>query len=828
MPLLAGTRLGPYEVLSAIGAGGMGEVYRAKDTRLDRDVAIKVLPTELSTDAERLSRFEREAKATAALSHPNVLAVYDVGTHEGAPYLVEELLKGESLLDRLRSGAVPVRKAVGIAVQFAHGLAAAHEKHLVHRDLKPANVFLTTDGTVKILDFGLARLAEGVPHEDAETTAGALAGMTQFGRVLGTTAYMAPEQARGLPVDARADIFAFGVVLYEVLAGERPFRGRTVSDTIAAILKDDPPPLPGRVPPALQRIVGQCLEKRPEDRFSSAHDLALALEAASSSIEAVPAGVIRAGAAADSWRFGASVVEGQGRSASSGVRRWRLRAIVGTSVLAVLLAAYYLFNPEDRLDGLLDQPQPTPVKSLAVLPLRAIGNPEGAEYIGLGLADAIITSIGQVGHLTVRPTSAIRKYAEAETDGLAAARQLKVDSVLEGTFQRVGNKIRVNVNLLRMPDGASMWSQSYDLSSTDIFELQDTLSQQVASRLLIKLSSAEASRLTKRYTSSARAHEHYLKGLYAEQKLRAALFSRNDAEAAVASFKKAIDLDPKYALAHAHLALVYSWLGIVAEPGNATWLELCNQSLTQAEALDSQLAETHVVRAELHWSSRMGFDVDSAIRELQLAEQLDPSSGHTELGTIYCHLGLAEPALRELQRALEIDPTSEYPQQRLIECSIFLNRPDEAITAQERFKLPSSRVAVAYIGQNRLDRAQVENDLDLARNPNDPYAQSIQTLLLAARGRYREAEAEIGRMDKAVENSRMYHHVAFHAACVYATQGKVAEALNWLRRTADTGLPDYPLFAGYPLLNRIREDSRFKQFLGEMKGRWDSYRARYP
>jgi serine/threonine protein kinase len=259
----------------------MGEVYRARDTRLGRDVSIKVLPGEFADDEERLKRFEREAKATAALSHPNVLAVHDVGTHEGVPYLVEELLEGESLRERLAQGAIPVREAVGIAVQVAHGLAAAHEKHIVHRDLKPENVFITSDGTVKILDFGLAKLVENVPIGEADTLTHAPTGATGLGRVLGTVAYMAPEQARGLPVDQRADIFAFGVVLHEMLSGRSPFRRDTSADTVSAILKEDPRPLPEGVPPALQGVVTQCLGKRPDQRFSSAHDLALALHAAS-------------------------------------------------------------------------------------------------------------------------------------------------------------------------------------------------------------------------------------------------------------------------------------------------------------------------------------------------------------------------------------------------------------------------------------------------------------------------------------------------------------------------------------------------------------------
>jgi eukaryotic-like serine/threonine-protein kinase len=288
MKLTAGTRLGRYVVVAPLGAGGMGEVWRAHDDRLGRDVAIKVLPAELAADPELLRRFEREAKATAAISHPNILAVHDVGAHEDVPYLVEELLEGEVLRERLKRGPVPVREAVGIALQIARGLAVAHEKRIVHRDLKPENVFITRDGIVKILDFGLAKVVGAVPLGEAETLTRAPTGATEPGRVMGTVAYMAPEQARGLPVDHRADIFAFGVVLHELLSGARPFRGETVNDTIAAILKDEPLPLPSDVPPSLVRLVAQCLEKDPARRTTSARDLVEDLDTVSGAAATAP------------------------------------------------------------------------------------------------------------------------------------------------------------------------------------------------------------------------------------------------------------------------------------------------------------------------------------------------------------------------------------------------------------------------------------------------------------------------------------------------------------------------------------------------------------
>ena len=300
MRLTAASKLGPYEIVSAIGAGGMGEVYRARDPRLGRDVAVKVLPPSFSADPDRLRRFELEARAAAALNHPNILAVHDVGSHESAPYLVSELLEGETLRERLSQphAGLPVRKAVEYAVQIAHGLAAAHDKNLVHRDLKPENVFITTDGRVKILDFGLAKLTQSDGALNATELPPTTPNLnTQSGMILGTMGYMAPEQVRGLPVDHRADIFAFGVMLYEMLSGQRAFQGATSADTISAILKEDPPDLPvaeRHIPPALERIVDRCLEKSPSARFQSATDLAFALESLSSHSDRSEAGAVPA------------------------------------------------------------------------------------------------------------------------------------------------------------------------------------------------------------------------------------------------------------------------------------------------------------------------------------------------------------------------------------------------------------------------------------------------------------------------------------------------------------------------------------------------------
>jgi len=284
MTLSAGTRLGPYEVLAPLGAGGMGEVYRARDTRLGREVAVKVLPAAFSADRDRLRRFEQEAQAASALNHPNILTIHDIGTHEGSPYVVSELLEGGTLRERLGDGALAARKAIDYTIQIAHGLAAAHEKGIVHRDLKPENLFVTKDGRVKILDFGLAKLTQPETIAGSLTEVPTVTAGTEPGVVMGTVGYMSPEQVRGRPADHRSDIFAFGSILYEMLSGQRAFRGDSAIETMSAMLKEEPAELSQSVtgvPPSLERIVRRCLEKNPEERFQSARDVAFALEAVS-------------------------------------------------------------------------------------------------------------------------------------------------------------------------------------------------------------------------------------------------------------------------------------------------------------------------------------------------------------------------------------------------------------------------------------------------------------------------------------------------------------------------------------------------------------------
>ncbi|MFI5165439.1 MAG: protein kinase [Thermoanaerobaculales bacterium] len=437
----AGTQLGPYEVVAPIGAGGMGEVYRARDTRLDRDVAIKVLPPEFASDPERLRRFEQEARAVAALSHPNVLAIFDVGTHESIPYLVTELLEGESLRDRLKAGGLTVRKAVETAVQIAQGLAAAHEKGIVHRDLKPGNVFVTTNGQVKILDFGLAKLAQPeTPHDPyAKTVSGEPS--TQSGAVLGTMGYISPEQLRGQRADARSDIFSFGCVLYEMLAAKSPFLKHTGAETVAAILHEDPAPLSGtgrEIGPALQEIVHRCLEKRQEDRFSSAHDLALALRAYSGGTE-TPAMVtarapVRVLRARRSWLIGAT----------------------GVVLLAVAAVALLVWAPW-RKTAPAASFEP---KSVVVAVFENQTGDASLNKMGTQIADALTNDLLKTGEMKVAVNPiATGRLGEASGDSLLRLAQgTRSALVVAGTYDLRGDQFEVQARVVDPWQGAVMYT----------------------------------------------------------------------------------------------------------------------------------------------------------------------------------------------------------------------------------------------------------------------------------------------------------------------------------------------------------------------------------
>ena len=444
-----GDMLGPYEVLAPIGAGGMGEVYRAADTRLGRHVAVKVLPAAVSADETRLRRFQLEARAASALNHPNILTVYDIGVHGGAPYLVTELLEGQTLAQHVGARPLPVAGAVDIALQIADGLAAAHAKGIAHRDLKPDNIFVTTGGRAKILDFGLARQLPsfGVAGQTDVPTRDAAPG-TEQGAILGTVGYMSPEQARGEPADQRSDIFSFGCILYEMLGGRRAFARESAVETLNAILKDDPLPLAGSWAPVLEslaNIVSRCLAKRPEARFDSGADLVVALRR-------LP------------------------RAASPDETRGQ---------------------PAER--------------SLVVLPFSDLSPQRDSEYFSDGLTEEVIGGLARIGSLRVISRTTAMSLKQTPKSVPALARELNVHYVLEGSVRRAGNNLRISAQLVDSSSDTQVWSERFSGTLDDVFDIQERVARAIAEALEVKLTPSEDRRMAERPITSIQVYDCYLK-----------------------------------------------------------------------------------------------------------------------------------------------------------------------------------------------------------------------------------------------------------------------------------------------------------------------------
>jgi TolB-like protein/tRNA A-37 threonylcarbamoyl transferase component Bud32 len=556
MSLVPGSFLGGYEILTPLGAGGMGEVYRARDPKLRRHVAIKILPAAFATDPDRVARFEREAHAVAALSHPNILAIHDFGTDRGIMYAVTELLDGQTLRDAISAGPMPRWKAIDCATQIAKGLEAAHARGVVHRDLKPENVFVSASGHIKILDFGLAASRAPARSEAAEAETATVGGATAPGAVMGTAGYMSPEQVRGETVDHRSDIFSFGCVVYEMLSGKRAFQGPSSVDTLHATLHSEPRDLSTLtgVHDTLVRIVGRCLEKAPEARFQTASDLVFALGAVTATPPASPRALSR---------YVAAVIAVVLLSAVAG---WRLTRSSSTDSAASLPAAAALAP-----------------RGIAVLPFENLGGPDH-EYFAAGVTEEVTLQIAKISALRVMSRAAVARFKGGAAELPAMTRELRIGAVLTGSVRHADNRVRVGVQLLEAPSGETIWSEQYDGDVRNVLDVQSTVALGVARSLQAALAPEERARIERPPTGNAEAYELYLKSRPLSN------FNAAQNRQALALLQKAVSLDAKFALAHTAIARRYYWVGTVT--GRADF-ERSLEAARLALSLDPQLARAH-------------------------------------------------------------------------------------------------------------------------------------------------------------------------------------------------------------------------------------------
>jgi eukaryotic-like serine/threonine-protein kinase len=716
MTLSNGSRLGPYEIVSAIGAGGMGEVYRARDARLGREVAIKVLTERLVGDREHRARFEREARAVAAVSHPNILAIHDFGEEGGLFYAVTELLEGETLRQRIVRERLSWRRSVEIATAVSEGLAAAHSRGIVHRDIKPENIFLTSDGLVKILDFGLAR--PPVVGSENQTSTPTESIQTAAGTVLGTLGYMSPEQVSGEPADARSDIFALGCVLYEMLTGRRAFIGASPGRTMAAILRDQPPEIAvsdAQVPESLARIVTRCLEKSPSERFQSARDLAFALKEMAGGSAAIPS--------------------------APAVTRARHAWAVGLVVaVAALVAGLFLFR--DRL-----RPASHKIESVAVLPLENLTGDASQEYFADGMTEELISDLSKISALRVPSRTSIMRYRKTTKSLPEIAKELGVDAIVEGSVSRSGTQVKITAQLIDASKDRHMWADTFQRDLKDALALQSEVARSIAEKIQIRLKPEEATRLASSRTVDPEAYEAYLKGRYH-------WYRRTPADAIKSRdfFQRAVDKDPSYAAGWAGLASAYHLLSstpysmMAPRDGYPKVLEACRKAIS----LDPSNAEAHAMQGLVHFF----FDRDAKAAEddFRRSRELDPryAQGHQLYSFMLLSLGRFEEAIREAVAGRDAEPLS---------------------------LVQNANVAYAFQFSGRYDEAIEWCKRTLAMDPNFLRGRYILGMAYEQKKMYSEAIAELEAARRLSEDGPHYVASLGHA---YAAAGRTADARRCL------------------------------------------------
>ena len=781
MTLPAGTRLGPYEVLSPLGAGGMGEVYRALDTRLDREVAVKVLPERLAEDPAALSRFEREAKALAALSHPNVLTILDFGQQDRVAYAVMELLEGETLRARLLRARMSWREAAELGFELADGLAAAHSRGIIHRDLKPENVFLTSHGRAKILDFGLAR-REGPSEAQDQTHQQTQTQVTEPGSVMGTVGYMSPEQVSGVAADARSDIFSLGCVLHEMVSGARPFAGRTHGEVLAAILRDEPPDLSGRaLPPELVGVIRHCLQKKPEQRFQSARDLAFALKAIGS---------------------GSAVTT---PSPVAPVRRSRKLGIsiaAAAVVLAGLGVALWRGLPSAR----------DAVHSIAVLPFQNLSNDPSQDYFVDGMTEELIANLAKVGNLRVISRTSAMQYKGAKKPLPQIARELHVDSVVEGSVMRSGERVRITVQLIQAATDEHLWAESYEKDLTDVLSAQADAARAIVAGIKVRLTPDEGKRLAAPRPIDPEAYDAYLKGRYYHYK-----FTPEDYEKSLEFFRKAIDKDPTYALAYAGMAHTYATItfeGLLRpKDGSAK----CEASAKKAYELNPSLGEVHfalAVCANLRWNGRRG------TKEYEIALALSPQDAVIRL--FHAHdlrsAGRWEEAIAEEKRAEELDPLSIETSRSVGSTFFWAGRYDEAIRQfKKAIELDPNEprahdlLADGYSRKKMYREAIAEEQKYLVLSGDEDGAQDLGRDFVA-KG-YREAMQALYRKTLVLteQAARQVYVSPVQFAILYAQLGEKEQAFALLQKAFEERQPSLNVLLTDPQFEPLRSDPRLAQ-----------------
>ena len=800
MTIAAGTLFGRYEIRSPLGAGGMGKIYLAWDTQLERTVALKILPADVAFDQRRMRRFIQEAKAASALNHPNILTIYEIGQAGSAHFIATEFIDGETLRTSLASSTrMEFGRVLDIANQVASAVAAAHATGIVHRDIKPENIMLRRDGYVKVLDFGLAKLtAKSSARPTVDSDASTLID-TKPGVVIGTAQYMSPEQARGLALDARTDIFSIGVVLYEMVAGRRPFEGPTISDMIVSILERQPPTLATyqrEIPEALEWIVSKALRKDREERYQTAKDLAIDLRRLKQSLE-IDAELERS----KHSRSG-------GGAASADKRRAAAETVKGPAQLSDL---------SRTVTPVMKRRSRKAIDSLAILPLvNASGDPN-AEYLSDGITESIINSLSQIPKLRVMARSSVFRYKGREVDPQTVGRELGVRAVLTGRALQLGDSIVIGTELVDAADGSQLWGEQYRRNFSDIFALQEEISREISEKLRLKLTVDEKKRLTKRYTENTEAYHLYLKGRYYENKF----FNEAAIRRAIEYFQQAIDCNPTYALAYAGLADCYIRLSHTNVTPSKDGFAKARAAVMKALEIDDTIAEAHISLAKI--KSTFDWDFPAAEEEFKRAIEINPNyaTAHHSYGRHLMMMGRFDQAAVEIRRASELDPLSLIINADLSAPLFFAQQYDRAIESLRKtlemdpnFALAHFRLGLAYEFKGMYEEAIAEYQMAMelsGSSADNPAMSAVLAHVYAASGKEHQARDILNRLK---EQSQRSYVSPCDIAEVHAALGEEDQAFEWLEKAYDARSSDLRfLKVSQSFTDSLRLDPRFTDLL---------------
>ena len=777
------TNLGHYEILSKLGAGGMGEVYLARDKNLDRLVALKVLPAEVSNDKQRRMRFTQEARAASALNHPNIAHIYEISEVEGFTFIAMEYVEGQSLEQRL-ADPISCSEIIQIGSQAADALAQAHTRRIIHRDIKSSNIMLTSSGQVKILDFGLAKFQHTETSGDQPTQV-----KTEANAVVGTVPYMSPEQALGKAIDHRSDIFSLGVVLYQLVTGRLPFSGKTAPETLNLITNAEAEAMARfnyDVPAELERIIRKCLEKDRERRYQSAADLVVDLKNLQRDSESSMPLARPKVTKTQRWASGLGLI------------------VIG--LMALSITGFYWYRRSEKVDRRVVSQA---VGSIAVLPFANSNGDQNNEYLSDGITESIINSLSQLPSLRVMARTTMFRYKGKEVDPQIVGRDLQVDAVLTGRVLQQNNTLVIQADLMNVSDGSQLWGEHYTRKLVDVFAIQDEIAKQITDRLRQRLTGEEQKLVTKHYTENTEAYDLYLKGRYFSGK------GTEDAhKKAIEYYRQATALDPNYALAYVGIASSYASLGGVLGYQSPTEnYPKSKEFAMRALALDETLAEAHSALAT--YSLNYEWNWPEAEQQYKRAIELNPNYGiaHAGYGTYLEALGRFDEAVRERQLAQKSDPLSPFAVADVGYPLYYARQYDEAIKQYRRaLELdPKFSWGHLWIGQVYVQRGMYNEAIDEINQAIQLSGGDIR-----ARATLGHAFAVAGRRDDAIKVlnelktlSKERYVSPYYMALIYVGLGDDRQVVAWLEKASAERESYLILMKAEPVFDQLHSDPGF-------------------